>query len=236
LIIESTELGFFLKDLRRQNDLSKPEDAVDVAINFFKQILSCSHVVGTSWAYVIETIHNRKSLVYSLTESFKGFDDNYEITPNELFTCIEIVCPGFPKSIVLEAAMLTVSNINHLATLVDTKCIFIMLFRNVACYILYDEWIKSVEETFRNDGKGMFLATQKLKMKLEDFHRHLSPSVYQPLLSAVLMASEGESSSSVRPQYSDNREISFDAFKKSLFKSSAVITELEILSHLPSII
>jgi hypothetical protein len=229
--LDVTDLTFFLRDLKRQIDQFKPDDNIEFGLNYFKQVQSCTHVVGTGYSYVLESLHNRKSLIYCLLESLKGFEEQPEITPNELFHLIESLCPGFPRSIVLEAAMLSVTNINHIAQLVDTKCSFLTLFRFVACFVLYDEWIKVIEECFRNDGKGMFLQCIKLKSKIEDYYRNLPMSINQPPLAAILAASEADAFSTSKSAY--DKEVSFDAFKKNLFNSPLIITELEIIAQLP---
>jgi hypothetical protein len=164
-------------------------------------------------------------------ESFKFFEASFETTPNEIFHLIEAVCPGFPKSIVVEASTLTLTNVNHLVQLLETKCNFRPLFRNIAFLILYDEWLKIIEEFFRNDGKGMFLSSSKLKTKLEEYSRNLPLSIYQPPLQAIQAAIEVELSTSHSRSY--DKEISYDNFKKNLFSNAMVLNELERISSFP---
>lgn len=232
-------MNFFLKDLRRQLDQFKPDDSLDFTIHYFKQVQSCYHIIGTGYSYILESIHNRKALIFCLMESFKSLNNqpSSEITPNEIYYLIEQLCPGFPKSIVLEAAMLTVNNVNHIAALVETKCRFDDIFRNISCFILYDEWLKLLEEYFRNDGKGMFLSIMKLKIKLEEIYRNLSTAIYQPSFTSSITAVDSDggpttptSSSLAR---SHDREISFDQFKKNLFRSRGVASELALIARLP---
>lgn len=212
--------------MKRHLEQFRPDDTVDYAISYFKKVQSCTHIVGTTYNYVLESIHNRKALIYCLTESFKGFDDQSEISPNEIYHFIESISPGFPKSVVLEAAMLVVSNINHIATLVDIKCSFELLFRNISCFILYDEWLKLIEEAFRSDGKGMFLSIARLKLKLEEFYQVLPLSIYQPPWTAIQTVLE------ISAQ--NEKDLSFDHFKKRLFQNPAVAMELEAIAQYPN--
>lgn len=215
-----SEIAVFSKDLLRQVEQQRPEDAIEFAISYFKQLQTCSHVMSTNYTYACETIHNRKSLVYCLMDSFKGFDSFSEITVTELHFLVEAVCPGFPKSLILQAATSTSEYLRGSSISLDTKYPLLSIVRGLYCHILFEDWLKVVDEFFREEGgKLLSVNSQKIKTKMEQLYNSLATTVYQPPLAAILGAVESVEAGKVI-------EITLDKFKRDVFTTPSMSAEL----------
>jgi hypothetical protein len=161
-------------------------------------------------------------------EALKGFDYQQEMSPSEFHFLIEALCPGFPKSLILHAATSTDEHLKGVLLSSDSKYKLASLCRAVYCHILYDEWLKVVEELFKNDGgKNHIMESGKIKSAMEDFNRNLPKSLHQPSLSAInnvlyMHDSVGRGS----------HEMSFDKFRREVFSNVSINAELTVIANM----
>lgn len=218
---ESSEISFFLKDLTAHISSNKSEDPVSCAKTYFQQVSSGSHVIGTDYSYVIESNHNRKSLVYCLIKAFKNFPDNTELTAVEFFLLIESVVTSFPKSVVMES-LIGIENITPGSpNSVSSKYQFKDIALAVYTQILYDEWLKLMEEFFREENTLNFVSIYRIKAQMEEFHNNYSTTIFQPSIAAVNSAMESTTAAT-----SPDGDMTYDQFRKCLFLSKAIAYEL----------
>lgn len=221
VMIESSEVSFFLKDLTAHISSTKAEDPVACAKNYFQQVSSGSHVIGTDYCYVIESNHNRKSLVYCLIKAFKNFPDNTELTAIEFYLLIESVVSNFPKSIVMESLMSIENMVPGSPNSVSSKYQFKDIALAVYTQILYDEWLKLMEEFFKEENTLNFVSIYRIKAQMEDLQNNYSTSIFQPSMASVNSAMESTTAAT-----SPDGDMTYDQFRKCLFTSKALAYEL----------
>jgi hypothetical protein len=222
-----TETNIILNDLYSQCSSKKPEEGVDFCVAYLKQVETCYHIVGCSFSYILESVHNRKSFLFCLLNSLKGFNANYEMSSSELYLLIEMLCPDFPKALLTEAALTLAEQATPVASLgEESKYAINVLSKAVVCNILYNEWLKAMEEGFRLEGKGFTLSVAKIKARCDLCYRGLPISCPQPSIAALQCIQEEASKSSA--------DMSFARLKKAVFSSDAVTCELRLLADYPS--
>jgi hypothetical protein len=146
----------------------KPDSTVDFAEQYFRKVQSRYHVINTDFSYVSACNYNRKSFIYCHLEASKGFTADYQITATDFFQIIEILTFNFPRSIVMDASLCidpislnsvseggdgNSSNQNQNSSSI-VKYWFQQLSSSVHFYILYEEWMRGVEEFFRDECQG----------------------------------------------------------------------------------
>jgi hypothetical protein len=192
---------------------------MNAAQNYFKQVCIGDHVVGTDFNFICETNHNRKSLVGCLIETFKGFPVDAELTAVEFFCMVETIIPNFPKSIVLEAAM-CVKPVEVGSYGSTTKYLTGKLSIAVYFHIIFEEWIKMMEDFFREETTLNVVNIIKVKNQIKEFSITFPVSVSQPSLHCVMSSLDAASS-----DWSCG-EISFDDFKACLFASDLIAADI----------
>lgn len=226
--IDSCEFGFFAKDLLRQVEFHKPDDVIDFSVNYLKCVQSYNHVMGTNYSYVLESTHNRKALVFGIMEAFRGFDQDSEMSVSEFHFLVEALCIGFPKSLVLHAVTSTTEHSKGIALSSDSRYPISSLCRAVYCHILFDEWLKIVEDLFRAEGgKNQIIECGKLRSMMEDFHRKLPKALHQPPLSAIVYVLDAHSTGS-----RGHQDVSLDKFRREVFFSAPISVELNTISNI----
>ena len=214
-------MSFFLKDLTAHVASNKNEDPVSCAKNYFQQVSSGSHVIGTDYTYVIESSHNRKSLIYCLIKAFKNFPDNTELTAVEFYLLIESIVSNFPKSIVMESLISIENTVPGSSNTVSSKFQFKDIAMAVYIQVLYDEWLKLMEEFFREENTLNFVSLYRIKAQMEDLQINYATTVFQPSLAAVHSAMEGTTAAT-----SPDGDMTYDQFRKCLFVSKSFAYEL----------
>ena len=226
-----TEVGFFLGELRSQLINAKPSDKTAATVKYFENVRSGSHVIGMPYSYITESNHNKRSFVLLLLDAFKGFPENMEITPFDMFNMIESFCPNFSRSLVLEVSQSLQRNLEDDGS--STKHMFKTLAQAVYCSILYDDWLRLISDYFAEETSTRSMNLLKLKAKIEDFYVSISPSIYQPPLEvsyAVLEASNPSSTGTGTSSYLV--EVTLDQFRRTFLLSEAMREELRRLSAL----
>lgn len=227
MFIETTEIGIFLDDLMNQLSQVKPVDKIEFAQRFFKNLKSGTHVLGAPYSYVLESNHNRRCLIYCFMEAFQGFVD-MTVSAIDFFHMIESLSPNFPKSIVMETVEALTDN-----KIVDDESNatfeFRILSNAVYCRIIYDEWLKLMDEFFQSQKNNPYhhyhTSTAKVKTQVDEFCTSVSLLVKQPppeMVHAVLRDME----QAVPPI-----ELSAETFRKAIFTSPGIATELYSLAH-----
>lgn len=217
-----------LRDLHAQTQAKKTEEGIDFSITYLKHLESCYHVVGTNYLYILESVHNRKSFIFCLSNALKGFPEDTELTSNELFLVIETLCPDFPRNLLTEAVLTAAEQYNSSTLSSDYKFPMRTLSRSIMCHILYDEWLKALEESFRSEGRGFSMPLSKINSRCEQCQRNLPPSCPQPLWAAV----QGVFDETGR----NSTEMSFERFKRAVFGSEATQCELKLLTNYPAML
>lgn len=223
LFTDYSELVLFSRDLKRQLEQYKPEDPSDYAVSYLKMVHSCNHVIGTGFSYVLESNHNRKSFVFCLLDAFKEFNPKHETTSNDFFYLIEPLCPGFPKSFVFEAC-LSLPSISGDGK--ESKYNIFALIQIISCQILFDEWLKLLDEYFRNENNKSGISLNKAKSVVDEFQRNLPISILQPRWTTLFGIMD--SLDSVH-----TTEINFDDFKKLVFSHDLMGKEIQMLVNYP---
>eukprot|EP01039_Chlorochromonas_danica_P000092 gene91-99_t len=214
-----------LRDLHAQCGQKKVEEGIDFSIAYLKQMESCQHVIGVNYRYVLESVHNRKSFVYNLLHALEGFEADMEVTSSEIHLIIESICPDFPRSLLTDAVLTATDQYSLNSLRSERKFPITDLGRAVICHILYDEWIKAIEEYFRMEGKGYVLSITKIRGRCEQCYYNLPLALPQPPLAALHLVLDEAAR--------QGADISFEQFKKATFGSSAVQCELRLLANYP---
>lgn len=227
--LEASELMIFTRDILSYVENNKTDNALDFSLSYFKAISSCQHIIGGNFPMVLESHHNRSSLIYLLIKAFQGFDDTYVLTINELHCLFETIIPGFPRTLMIEAAfmILDVDQRNKSTSIIEQKLRVKELLPIIYCYILYDEWLKFIEEVFRTDGKNQLIPWNRLRLQLQDSPRNLPSSIQQPPQEAITAFIEVNDSKG-------SNSVSLDDLKSFLFIYPSTIQELEMLESYPS--
>lgn len=220
-----TEADIILRDLNAQVGGRKGDEALDFSIAYLKHMESCYHVVGANYSYILESVHNRKAFVFCLTNALQGFDARHEVTSSELYLIIESMCPDFPKTHLTEAVLTATEQYTSSTLSSDHRFPLGLLAKASMCHILYDEWLRALEEVFRAEGKGLQLPLVRIKGRCEQVYRNLPPSCPQPPWAATQCAYD--------EVIKNGGELSFERFKKAVFGSEAVQAELRLLASYP---
>lgn len=230
---DDSDASFFLVDLMRSIENVRADDQVNAAIAYFKSAALCTHIIGSNLAYIQDSLHNRKSFVFCLHQAIQGYDESYQVAPSEFHAILDTLFPGFPWSLVLEAV--------HAAT-GDTftsssgpsesnqRFSVIVLSKILSFQILYEEWLKVIEDLFKGEGKTMVLNLHRLRTHMEDLQRNSGTTLFQPPFTAVV---------SVLDSYESSRnggEISYQRFRSSVMTHDAVQAELNLLQIYPSML
>jgi len=217
--LESIELPFFLRSLLSQISTSSvviktTDEAVDYAENYFRNVLSCHHVIGSEYSYICGSKYNRRAFVYCLKESFSSISDDEEITSADYQQLVDVLCPDVPRHIIYEAAY-AVEGVNSSSSQ-TTKYLHKNIRIAVFFHIVYEEWLKMVETFFREDGISGSVNLAKLRLFLDHSRVSISPHIDHPPKSAIDAIGQGQTSS----------DITFDGLRRLLFKNAAVVTDL----------
>lgn len=207
------------KDLLRQAELHRPDEAQSFALSFLRHLQSGQHVIGTNFAYAMESNHNRRCLVRAMSAALQGFDGEAETTPSELHFLLEALCPALPKSLVLQAAATTIEHWQGTRLSADSPYALSSLSRAVQCHLLFDEWLKLVNELFHDDkNKPIAVEVSVLRQQVEDFHDRFK-AIQQPPLSAMLSALSTDESAA--------KTVIFEKFCFDVFMSREVSAALD---------
>eukprot|EP01031_Cornospumella_fuschlensis_P040068 gene40068-48826_t len=226
--LAAKEVDSVLKELFAQCGNKRADEAIDLSVNHIKHLESGYHVVGANYTYILETVHNRKSFIYCLLRALKGFDDDYEVTTNELHIIIETLCPDFPKGLLTDAMLTATDQYNNNTFSPDNTYPIATLTRALICHILYDEWLKALEATFRDEGKAFILSATRIRSRCEQCYRNLPRFCPQPPYAAMQVVYEEATK--------NGGELSFERFKKAAFNSEAVQTEIRLLGSYPALL
>ncbi len=142
----------------------------------------------------------------------------------EMFLLIETISPNFPKSIVMDAVLSIEISMTNAANINTAKFQFKDLSMAVYCQIMYDEWLKLMEEFFREESSLNYVSVYRVKSQVEDFHNSLSSSFCRPSLTAVSNALDVTSANSA------DGDITFVHFRKCVFSNKAVVHEIYALA------
>ena len=214
--LDATEMKFFLKDLSLQAvHIKSAEDFPSFAEQYFRNVRSRRHIVGTDYSYVSECNYNRKSFVYCMVESFSGFADFDLMTSVDMLQLIESIVSKFPRSIIMEAAL----SIDSASEITPVKFTFRDLSTAIYFLVLFDEWLKLVGDIFREEGAMNVLSTYRLKSKLEQIHSSSPSSLLRPPIISLNIAID-----EILNQNAD--EISFEVFKKAMIRNPAIVAEM----------
>lgn len=159
--------------------------------------------------------------MYCLIKAFKNFPDNTELTPIEFYLLLESVVSNFPKSVVMESLMSIENNTPGSPNSVSSKYQFKDIALAVYTQVLYDEWLKLMEEFFREENTLNFVSIYRIKVQMEDLFNNYSTSIFQPSMAAVNCAMEGTSAAT-----SPDGDMTYEQFRKCLFSSKAFAYEL----------
>jgi len=213
--LDITEMRFFMKDLIALAGNAKPDDFATLANQYFLNIRSRHHIIGSEYAYICECNYNKKSFVYCLTELSNGFTESDTITSADMLIFIESLVPKFPRSIVMEAA-LSVDQIGSSTP----RYLFRELATVVQFLVLYDEWLKLINDFFKDESAMNFISSHRLRSKLEEIDSTPMPMCRPSISHLQIVLSE------LYTQCGD--ELSFEIFKKELVHNNMIITEMYI--------
>eukprot|EP01038_Epipyxis_sp_PR26KG_P014461 gene14461-19409_t len=242
-------MSFFLNDLTNRALSIKPDNVNHFIQDYFQQVKSCLHVIGTDFRYVIESNHNRRSFVYCLIEAFLGFSENDELTAYDYYCIVELISPNFPKSIITDAIVALsshnhvpmISNSSNESEILNSTITYPFKELSIAVYfqLIYDEWIKLVEEFFSSENENPMvsnnvtnavISSSKIKSKITEFNHLFSLSFFQPPLEVVNMAVDFL----VKSNNNDDL-ISYDSFRKGILLNKAIATEIYRITQNPSV-
>jgi len=219
--LEASELPFFLRALLSQLATApsalKTEEALDFAEGYFQSVLSCHHVLGAEYSYICGSKYNRRAFVYCLLESFSSLSDDEDLTPADYQQLVDVICPDMPRHIIYEAAYAveTSSAPNSTTNKYSHKKLRLAIF----FHIVYEDWLKLVENFCRDEGSSGAVHVNKLKLFLEHARVSISPYIDHPPKAALEATFQSVTKS-------HNSEITYDGMRRNLFKSPIIEEEL----------
>lgn len=214
------------------------EDQLNAAISYFKGAGQCTHIIGGNLAYILDSMHNRKSFVFCLHQAIQGYGEKHEIVAGEFYAIVDTLFPGFPWSLVLESIH-TASGDNFSGSVSSVPTSLsdrgksypaVVLCKILSFHVLYDDWLRITEDLFKSEGKSLVLNLHRLRSQMEDLQRNQGTLLYQPSYTSVI---------SVLDTYEGSRnggEISFYRFKSSVAAHDAVQAELNLLQNYPAML
>lgn len=181
--IQSTDLGFFMKNWLQQLNNVKPENIADHGAKYFKHIRSCQHVLGTEYSFIISCRYNRRAFVFCIMEALMSIplDEQYTITEFQLI--LDMLCLDMPKQILMDCTSYIDSkdnitkdnNNNNNNTRYLHKDLRLALF----LYIIYEEWMHYVDTFFRDEKS---IHTTRLKSFIDQLRiNHLHTIEHPPI-------------------------------------------------------
>jgi hypothetical protein len=207
-----------MKDLIAIAGNAKHDDFATLAHQYFLNIRSKHHIIGSDYSYICECNYNKKSFVHCSTELSCGFMESDTITSADMLIFIESIVPNFPPSIVLEAALL----VDQIGS-TSPRYLFRVLLTVIQFLVLYDEWLKRIDAFFRDESAMNFISSHRLRSKLEELDSIILPlpTMCRPSIAHLQVA--------LIELYSQcGDELSFEIFKKALVYNQAIISEMYI--------
>lgn len=166
--------------------------------------------------------YNRRAFVFCVNETLANFSTAEEFTLSEYQQLIELVCPDFPKHIVLEAAHAIDSKSATSAKV--AKFTHYDLRIAVFGQIIFEEWLKQIEKFFREMSSSSSHTSTRLRGHIVECRRLLPITIEQPTVAVIDgIMSEAFSSHSM--------EISYDDFRRAMFSNSffaAAVTKVPL--------
>ena len=170
---DATEMRVFIKELTLlAGNIKSNEDFCDFAQQYFQNIRTRHHIIGSDYSYVSECNYNRKSFVYCMIESFSGFADSDQISSIDMLQLIESIILKFPRSIVMEAA-LSIENANgdhSYSSISGTSSVrfnFHELSSSICFHVLFEDWLKQLGKVFRDESAMNCLSAYRVKESLD---------------------------------------------------------------------
>jgi len=215
--LEQSELSFFLKHMFTQVCILKPDDSLDFAEKYFRRVRSCHNVLGADYAFITGCRQNRRAFVFCLMELFETFSLAEEMSVIEYQQLVELICPDFPRQIVIEAAY-AVEAKNPTAS--PPKYAHGDLRVAVYFHIIYDEWLKSIEAVFREHGTPDYLSLFRAKSHFEAARNNPSLIFEHPPIDGL------EETLSVLSSYSSGGDITMDGLRRVLFVNPIIAADV----------
>lgn len=222
------ELNFFLGHLFLQVAHEAPADPIAYAANYFATTLSQSHVLGAQYTFITSCNHNRRSFVFCLMELFRTFPLNEELTAVEYQQIIEMICPDFPRQVVLEASY-SVKATNTAEGSSSSSPKMALKYRHedlrVALYfhIIYEEWLKRVEMHFREEGSLEYLNIFRVRTHLDEIRSSPKCLFEHPPQNGI---EEIITLLSNAPGTVSGCDVTFDGFKKTIFSNKLIAADV----------
>jgi hypothetical protein len=206
-----------MQDLLSQISRYHPEDFSAFSRNYFSLIQDPLYFVGIDYCDLAECNYRKKCFIQCVDKSISGFPSSFSITAIDFFYLIESISPNFPRSLIMEAAF-SIDNLSASDSVV--KYPIKQLAHAVYCYILYHEWLKIIEEFFREVSSLCQCDVLRVRDALRDFESSLPKSICRPPLETLLVTLE---KNGVQHR---QKEMSYDLFHKMLLNDPLVALAL----------
>jgi hypothetical protein len=148
----------------------KNEELNEFAVKYFRKVKSRHHVLHNNYTYVIACNYNKRSFIYCLMDAFQSYKDNEEISSYDYILIIQNLINNFPRSIVMDSILCIEQTSNERLSdnTIITKFIFKDLSSSVYFSIIYDDWIKILQNFFseEKDSDNQNIHDQNTKMIL----------------------------------------------------------------------
>ena len=178
--IQSTDLGFFMKNWLQQLSNIKPDNIAEHGAKYFKHIRSCQHVLGTEYSFIISCRYNRRAFVFCIMEALMTIplDEQYTITEFQLI--LDMLCLDMPKHILIDAS--NYIDPNNGTNKENARYLHKDLRLALFLYIIYEEWIHYVDTFFRDEKS---IHTTRLKNFIDQLRINHAYNIEHPPIEAL---------------------------------------------------
>lgn len=168
--LESSELTHYVKNLLLHlypsaSGAVSSTDHISSCINYFTKVQKCHHVLGADYVFIGSTRHNRRSFIYLIIDTCKTIPPNEELSSTDYQQLLQMLCPDIPNELV-NCAVLSIDPIEGYSNPVryhhQNLCVAVFF------HIIYEKWLKLIEEYFIKEGNSNYLQLIKLRIYVDE--------------------------------------------------------------------
>ncbi len=213
---ESSELAHYVKNLllHLYPSPGASTDHVTSCVNYFAKVQKCHHVVGADYAFISSTRHNRRSFIYLIIETCKTIPPNEELSSADYQQLLQMLCADIPSELV-NCAVLAIDPIEGYSN--PVRYYHQNLYVAVFFHIIYEKWLKLMEEYFIKEGNSNYLQLIKLRIYVDEIATGNNFLEIPPTHAVEAVMND---ISKVQ------QEVTFTNFRKELFKHPYIASEV----------
>jgi len=217
--LESSELAHYVKNLLLHlyptpSSSGTTNDHITSCVSYFTKVQKCHHVVGADYVFVSSTRHNRRSFIYLVMESCKTIPPNEELSSADYQQLLQMLCADLPSELI-NCAVLSIDPIDGYSN--PVRYHHHQLSVAVFFHIIYEKWLKLMEEYFIKEGSYDHLQLIKLRIYIDELATGNNFIEIPPTHAVEAVANN---ISKVQ------QEVTYANFRKELFKHPSIVYEV----------